>query len=161
MCTKRLPPIFVAVLTCMCILTLPAAVFAAEDAGAQPAAMIIRPDQIEWKDTAEFPGLKVAVVYGDPSLPGPYVMYARFKPGFMTRPHYHTADRYVTVISGTWWATIGKRESKSVTTPLSAGMSMLHTAGLVHFDGARESETVVQITGVGPVDTVYVDQADN
>lgn len=117
---------------------------------------IIQPSNIQWKETTEFPGLKIALVYGDPAKPGLYVMYAKFKPGFMTEPHYHTADRFVTVISGTWWATIGDHETADATTPLTAGSSMLHTAGLVHFDGAKDTSTIVQITGIGPVETIYV-----
>jgi hypothetical protein len=42
-------------------------------------------------------------VFGDPAKPGLYAIRRRFKPGEMSRPHYHDKERLVTVIKGTWY----------------------------------------------------------
>lgn len=58
------------------------------------------PDQIDWVDGA---GASQAVLVGDPSKPGLYVVLVKWHPGHMSRPHFHPNDRFITVISGTWW----------------------------------------------------------
>jgi hypothetical protein len=43
-----------------------------------------------------------AVLFGDPSKPGPYVVRIKGLPGNMSRPHFHPNDRFFVVLSGTW-----------------------------------------------------------
>jgi quercetin dioxygenase-like cupin family protein len=98
------------------------------------------------------------LVFGDPAKPGFYIYRNRFRPGVTTRPHYHDKDRYVTVIKGTWWTDEGGdvyRPDKMV--PIKAGGFMFHPAGLHHYDGAKDEETIVQIMGMGPVNTVQTE----
>ncbi len=72
----------------------------------------------------------------------------------MSKPHYHPTDRYVTVISGTWWAGTSADGDKSKTVPLTAGSYMIHPAGAVHFDGAKDVEAIVEIKGIGPAPSI-------
>ena len=44
---------------------------------------------------------ETAIMYGDPTKPGPYVVRLRWLPGNMSRPHFHPNDRFFAVISGT------------------------------------------------------------
>jgi quercetin dioxygenase-like cupin family protein len=62
-----------------------------------------------WKDYPGLPGVRFAVVFGDPSKEGPYTIRVRFAPGVMSTPHYHPEARYVTVLKGTWWAGTGDK----------------------------------------------------
>ena len=41
-----------------------------------------------------------AVLFGDPSKPGPYVIQLRWFPGNMSRPHFHSTDRFFVVLEG-------------------------------------------------------------
>jgi quercetin dioxygenase-like cupin family protein len=93
-------------------------------------------------------------VFGDPAKPGLYAIRRRFKPGEMSRPHYHDKDRLVTVIKGTWYTGEGDVFDPAKTTPVKTGGFMLHPAGLHHWDGAKDNEVIVQIIGMGPVQTV-------
>lgn len=93
-------------------------------------------------------------VMGDPSKPGMYVTRARFAPGAGSRPHYHDQDRYVTVLKGTWWTATGDVYKPETMMPIKAGGFMFHPAGYHHYDGARDEEVIVQIIGMGPVQTV-------
>jgi quercetin dioxygenase-like cupin family protein len=113
---------------------------------------IIKPDELVWQHNADGPD--IAVVYGDPTKGGFYVIRARFAPGVMSRPHYHPTDRHVTVISGTWWAGTSADGDRSKTVPLGPGSYMMHPAGAVHFDGAKDVETIVEIKGIGPAPSI-------
>jgi quercetin dioxygenase-like cupin family protein len=93
------------------------------------------------------------LVFGDPTKPGFYVYRNRFRPGIATRPHYHDKDRYVTVLKGTWWTDEGDVYRPDKMIPIKAGGFMFHPAGLHHYDGAKDEETIVQIMGMGPVTT--------
>ena len=77
----------------------------------------------------------------------------RFKPGEMSRPHYHDKDRLVTMIKGTWFTGEGDIFDAAKTTPIKTGGFMLHPAGMHHYDGAQDQEVIVQIIGMGPVQT--------
>jgi len=125
------------------------AVGQAQDAG----FVILSPDRIVWHDVARYPGVQVAVLAGDPARQGLYILRAKFPPGVMTRPHRHSRDRYVTVLSGTWYAGTGSRFDPDQATPLPPGSFMKHPAGAAHFDGARDEEVIVEIRGLGPVTT--------
>ncbi len=48
-----------------------------------------------------------AILFGDPTKEGPYVIRLKWLPGNMSRPHYHMNDRFFIVISGTWWLGTG------------------------------------------------------
>ena len=116
---------------------------------------ITLPENIVWKEAGH--GVKIAVVYGDPSKPGQYVIRAHFPPGVMSSPHFHGEDRHVTVIQGTWNA--GKDDSwdPAATVPLKTGSYMFHPAGGVHYDGSAGAEgAIVQIVGMGPSKTTFL-----
>ncbi len=84
-------------------------------------------------------------------------MRVRFSPGVMSRPHSHDRDRHVTVIEGTWHAGTQRSFDPGATVALAPGSFMLHPAGAVHYDGARDEPVIVEIRGMGPVSTDYVD----
>src|SRR5690348_11916908 len=63
----------------------------------------IQPEEVQWKEAPGYSGVKMAVIAGDPSKPGVYVVRVWFPPGVMSRPHFHPDDRYAIVIKGTWW----------------------------------------------------------
>src|SRR6266581_4056872 len=53
-----------------------------------PAAMAYRlPATIEWRDNPNNPGVKSAVLYGDPTKPGPYVVRVKWLPGHVVGGH--------------------------------------------------------------------------
>ncbi|HUU74324.1 MAG TPA: cupin domain-containing protein [Burkholderiales bacterium] len=120
------------------------------------AMTVIQTDEIAWKDYPGLPGVKFVVLYGDPKKEGVYVVRAKFSPNTMSRPHWHPDARYVTVISGTWWGGTGDSFDPDLTVPIKAGGFAVHTAGEVHYDGAKDEEVVVQIIGVGPSGTTPV-----
>jgi len=91
-----------------------------------------------------------AVLFGDPSKPGPYVMRLKWLPGGMSRPHFHPHDRFFVVISGTWWVGTGEKFDPESTLPVTAGSYVVHYANKIHYDGAKGEECVIQVWGMGP-----------
>ncbi|MDA1260805.1 MAG: cupin domain-containing protein [Planctomycetota bacterium] len=93
-------------------------------------------------------------VFSSASAPGMYVTRIRFEAGRHTRPHYHTEDRWVTVLEGTWWTGEGDVFDADRMIPIREGGLMYHPAGFRHYDGAKDEDVVVQIMGIGPVETI-------
>jgi quercetin dioxygenase-like cupin family protein len=68
----------------------------------------------------------------------------------MSRPHFHPNDRFFVVIVGTWWMGTGERFDPESTVSAPAGSYVIHYAGKVHYDGAKNEETIIQVWGMGP-----------
>jgi len=113
----------------------------------------VTPETVNWVDYpgdgAQF-GIKEAFIYGDPAKPGLYVIRLTFPPHVMSRPHSHPETRIGTVIKGTWWTGTGAKFDPASTTAVPTGGIMIHPAGKVHYDGAKDEETIVQMMGIGP-----------
>src|SRR4029453_12985803 len=79
-------------------------------------------DKLTWRPTeGNKLGVETAVVEGDPSKPGYYLTINHFPPGVMSRPHYHSDERYIMVIRGTWYTDEGEVFRPSQTVPLKPG----------------------------------------
>ena len=125
-----------------------------------PAAITIKmPSDIKWRDPLGVSGVNQAILNGDPTKPGLYVVMNKFKPGNFSKPHFHPNDRFITVVSGTWWVGTGNKWDKDATVPLKAGSFVTHTAKQVHYDGAKDEEAVLLIVGEGPGTLTLVDEA--
>jgi quercetin dioxygenase-like cupin family protein len=116
----------------------------------------VTPEEVVWTDRPGYEGIKFATIAGDPSKPGLYVIRVKFSPGRMTRPHWHPEDRHVIVVSGTWYMGEGDTFEPDKTVPLKAGSYARHPAKAHHYDGAKDEEVIVQITGYGPSGTTLV-----
>ena len=107
------------------------------------------PSEIKWVRNAAGTN-ESAVLFGDPSKPGPYVVRLKWLPGNMSRPHFHPNDRFFVVLSGTWWMGTGDTFDPDSTVPAPAGSYVIHYGGKVHYDGAKGEETIIQVWGMGP-----------
>jgi ChrR-like protein with cupin domain len=125
-------------------------------ASADQTIDIIDADKLAWQDYPGLPGVKFVVLAGNPREAGLYVIRAKFAPHTMSRPHWHPETRYVTVVKGTWWAGTGDQLDPDKTTPIRAGGFAIHAPREVHYDGAKDEETIVQISGIGPSGTIVV-----
>ena len=112
------------------------------------ALMYKLPSQINWVANAS--GASVAVLVGDPDKPGLYVLLNKWSPHHMSRPHFHPNDRFVTVLSGTWWVGTGSKYDPDSTVPMPTGSFVTHFGKQIHYDGAKDGECVLEIVGQGP-----------
>jgi hypothetical protein len=113
------------------------------------------PADIKWVRNAAGTN-EQAILFGDPSKPGPYVVRVKWLPGNMSRPHFHPNDRFFAVISGTWWVGTGEKFDPSATVPVPAGSYVIHYGQKVHFDGAKDEGYVIQVWGMGPATSTPV-----
>ena len=113
-------------------------------------ATYIKPEDIKWVPNATGTNSR-AVLYGDPSKPGSlYIVRTKWVPGNMSRPHFHPNDRLIVVISGTWWVGTGDVYDPSSTVPMRAGTFVTHFGKQIHYDGAKDEETIIEVHGIGP-----------
>ena len=115
------------------------------------AALVYKmPDQIPW-GPVDARGAQTAVVVGDPSKPGFYMVYNKWTKGnHFSRPHFHPNDRYIVVLQGTWWVSTSKKFDPNTTVPMPAGSFVTHFGKQVHWDGAKDEDAVLLIMGEGP-----------
>jgi len=106
------------------------------------------PTQIHWVAGGE--GVFYAVLVGDPDKSGLYVELVKWTAHHMSHPHFHPYDRYITVLSGTWWVGTGRTFDMDSTVPMPAGTFVVHYGKEVHFDGAKDGDAVLEIVGEGP-----------
>src|SRR5258708_38718864 len=107
----------------------------------------------------ECAGGQNAVVVGDPSKPGFYMVYTKWTKGnHFSRPHFHPNDRYIVVLQGTWWVGTGPKFDPANTTPMPAGSFVTHTGKQVHWDGAKDEDAVLLIMGEGPATSTAAEE---
>ncbi len=115
-----------------------------------PAALKLQlPNQIPWVDDMKR-GESTAVLAGDPEMPGLYVELVKWHAHHMSHPHFHPNDRFITVISGTWWVGTGAKFDPDGTTPVPPGSFVKHVGKQIHYDGAKDEDVVLEIVGEGP-----------
>jgi quercetin dioxygenase-like cupin family protein len=115
-----------------------------------PKAISIQlPKDIKWVSNPNA-GSEVATLVGDPSKPGLYVVLQKWLPHHNSRPHFHPNDRYIYVISGTWWVNTGPKYDMASAKPVPAGSWVVHYGKEIHYDGAKDEPCVLEIVGMGP-----------
>ena len=125
-----------------------------------PAALAYKlPDQIKWNPPSAA-GAQNAVLVGDPSKPGLYIVLNKWLKGdHFSRPHFHPNDRFITVLGGTWWMGSGATFDPDHSVSLPAGTFVTHFGKQVHWDGAKDEEAWVLIVGEGPGTLTLVEEA--
>jgi len=114
------------------------------------AVVYTLPENIKWV-VNERAGNAQAVITGDPSKPGLYVVLTKWLAGnHFSRPHFHPNDRFITVIKGRWWVGSGPNFDTNATVPLGPGTVVTHYGKQVHYDGAKDEDAVLIIVGEGP-----------
>jgi hypothetical protein len=79
-----------------------------------------------------------------------YGVLTKWSAHHMSHPHFHANNRYITVISGTWWVGTGTKWDPNLTVPLPAGSTATHFGKEVHWDGAKDADVILEIVGEGP-----------
>lgn len=133
---------------------LTAALGAAALAASGPT--IVTPSSIKWTPgTGMEKGTFNAVLMGDPTKSGMYVIRLKLPAGTTFGPHYHNETENVTVISGALWVGLGDKMNRAQMKPLSAGAFASVPAKLRHY-AMTKTDTVIQIEGIGPETMVPV-----
>jgi len=137
-------------------------IFNADTAGPVVEHVMVAPTALVWGESP--PGLpagaKFAVVAGDPSQPGPFVIRVMAPAGFTVPPHWHPTAEHLTVISGTVALGMGDKADPSAMTTLEAGGYAVLPAEMRHSFVSQTASTF-QVHGTGPFAITYVNPADD
>jgi quercetin dioxygenase-like cupin family protein len=122
----------------------------------------VSPQDIKWGPAPAMlpPGAEAAVLFGDPSKEGLFVLRLKFPAGYSVAPHTHPVDEIVTVISGTFYEGMGETADPSKAQPLPAGSFFPRPPGMAHYVFTKE-ETVIQISTNGPWGLTYINPKDD
>lgn len=114
----------------------------------EPAAIPKAPPDTQWR-ASPGPVPVVRRIEGNRAEAGPFREYYRTPAGASLAAHRHTADMHIKVIEGRQFILMGDLESARVKT-FDAGSTFVIPAGVWHVEWF-ESDTLVEISGVGPM----------
>ena len=122
----------------------------------------ILPEDIEWKPFPAFPPeARLAVLVGDPTQPGPYVVRVKVPSGVKLMPHRHPEDRIYTVMSGVFYIGLGEQFDGEKVKAYPPGCLVVLPGDTPHFHSAKSGEYVTQVTAIGPLGLEYMDSKDD
>ena len=108
------------------------------------------PANLKWERSKSTPwGMRIVVLYGDPSKPGPYVFRVKMPSGYKLPPHRHSDVRNVTVLKGTYWTGVGEQYDAMKMHEFEPGAFYVTEAEVPHYAWARR-EVIIQEMGTGP-----------
>jgi quercetin dioxygenase-like cupin family protein len=128
----------------------------------QAAFRAVLPEDVDWKPFAAFPpSVRLAVVVGEPSAPGPYTIRVKVPNGVKLMPHRHPEDRVYTVLSGVFYIGLGEQFDADKLHAYPPGSVIVLPGNTVHFHWAKSGEYVSQITAIGPLGLEYRNSKDD
>src|SRR5262245_11590853 len=135
-------------------------VWSSIEAYAQSTESVVKlPDEVVFKSPVSPSGLQTSVLYGDPTKPGVYVIRIKYAPGAKVMPHWHPDEvRTATVLSGTYYFAVGEQWDESKMRPYPVGTFLSEPARTPHYAWAKDSEVIVQFTGLGPTGITTIPQ---
>jgi quercetin dioxygenase-like cupin family protein len=128
----------------------------------QDAFKSILSEDIDWKPFPAFPpSVRLAVVVGQPSEPGPYTIRVKVPHGAKLMPHIHPEDRVYTVISGVFYIGLGNEFDDDKLQAFPPGAVIVLPGNTSHFHWAKSSEYVTQVNAMGPLGLEYLSAKDD
>jgi quercetin dioxygenase-like cupin family protein len=123
---------------------------------------IIHSEDVLFSAFPAFPaGARLAVLVGDPTQTGPYLIRVKLSAGVKMLPHKHPEDRIYTVISGVFYIGLGEEFDETKLTAHAPGSVLILPGGQPHFHWAKSGEYVTQVSAIGPLGLTYVDPAND
>jgi quercetin dioxygenase-like cupin family protein len=128
----------------------------------EAAIRAVLPEDVDWKPFAAFPPtVRLAVVVGQPSEPGPFTIRVKVPRGVKLMPHQHPEDRVYTVISGVFYIGLSDQFDPEKLQAYPPGSVILLPGNTSHFHWAKSSEYVTQVTAIVPLGLEYVSANDD
>lgn len=119
-------------------------------------------ENIKWQSFPAFPPeARLAVVVGEPSKPGPYVVRVKLPGGIKLMPHTHPEDRVYTVVSGVFYIGLGTTFDPDKLQAYAPGSVIVLPANTPHFHWAKSGDYMTQVAGIGPLGIKYVRDEDD
>jgi quercetin dioxygenase-like cupin family protein len=124
--------------------------------------VMVEPDSLKWTAAPLLlpKGAQIAVLYGDPDKAEPFVFRLKFPAGYKVAAHIHPNHYDLTVLAGTMCLGMGDKFDAARGGGLKAGGYLHLPKGTHHYESTNE-DTVIQLSGIGPVGMTYLDPADD
>jgi quercetin dioxygenase-like cupin family protein len=139
-----------------------------QSAAAKPQSLPVKqfgsvlPENMQWQSFPAFPPeARLAVVVGDPSKAGPYVVRVKLPAGVQLMPHTHPEDRIYTVVSGVFYIGLGTTFDPDKLQAYPPGAVLVLPANTPHFHWAKSGDYMTQVSGVGPLGMKYIRDEDD
>jgi quercetin dioxygenase-like cupin family protein len=116
-----------------------------------------QPDSLNWVPSG---GVQLAVLSGDPDKPGLFTIRLKVRDGYRVQAHWHPQDESITVIQGTFLMGMGDKFDPAALEQLPTGSFAFMPKEMRHFASCI-GETIVQLHGMGPFVSNYVNPADD
>ncbi|WP_137719704.1 cupin domain-containing protein [Methylobacillus flagellatus] len=117
---------------------------------------------LNWQDEAILPpGAQSALLVGDPTKAGVFIVRLKFPPNYPIPAHTHPFTEVITVLSGKLGNGMGETFDTSNGEVLNAGDSFVLPAGHSHYVWTTDEETIVELIATGPWDISYINPADD
>jgi quercetin dioxygenase-like cupin family protein len=128
---------------------------------AQDQPYTIAPSELTWHPVTTLPpGAEVSVIEGPLNENKPFIFRIKFGPGWKVPPHTHPVLTHVTVISGMFKLGLGSKFDEAKIVSYAPGTVIVLPPGEPHFAHMAE-DTVIQVHGIGPWGTNWVDPNDD
>jgi len=122
----------------------------------------IHAEDIQWKPFPAFPPtVRLAILVGDPSKPGPYTIRVKLPAGVKLMPHKHPEDRVYTVMSGVFYIGLGDAFDETKLTAFAPGSVVVLPGDQPHFHWAKSGEYIIQVSAIGPLGLDYLDPTND
>jgi quercetin dioxygenase-like cupin family protein len=119
-------------------------------------------EDVDWRPFPAFPpSVRLAVLVGDPTQPGPYVIRVKVPADVKLMPHRHPEDRIYTVMSGVFYVGLGDKFDAGELMAFPPGSVVVLPGDTAHFHWAKSGEYVTQVTAIGPLGLEYMDRGDD
>lgn len=145
------------------LVLLPCALAAAPQQSDMPASghVMVKASEVQWGDApAGFePGAQAAVMAGDPTQPGQFVIRLKVPAGFRVARHWHPTEEHLTVIEGDLTLDMGEGAQQRSAT-FGPGDYVLLPMRMQHA-ASTSGGLVLQVHGPGPFEINYVDPKDD
>ncbi len=118
-------------------------------------------EDLNWQFVPGIPRpVEMAIVSGDPSREGPYVVRYRTPSGMRFAPVTHPDARQLIIVKGTYWIAQGESYNWKQMDEFKAGSVIQKEANKPYFGWARTA-VILEERGTGPTNIQYVHEDDD
>ena len=110
-------------------------------------------DKMPWTKIPGIDAQEFATIVGDRAKPGLYIQLVRWPPHSVLKAHSHPDDRYVMVLSGTFYHGIAEKFDERKLEGRPVGSFFTEPKGVRHFGMTKDEAVVLYFVGTGPSTT--------
>ncbi len=121
----------------------------------------VTPDAVAFEPFPAERDAQIAILHGDPSEAGHYILRLKFAPNWNGRPHRHGGDELITIQSGTCFIAHGDDLTRDAAAELPAGSFARIPAGTPMRGFSGDEGCVADVQGHGPFTTEYLDETED